>query len=338
MIRIEPFTLDRRAAVHEFNKRIGPSGFDYPEEPAEGHFLALEEEDVRGGYILRRQQFVFSGEAREVAHYRLPISEGIVNKAYATLGMHLLRHALKQQPMLYALGMGGLQNPLPQMLKAMGWGVWSVPFFFKVNHPARFLRNIRPLRKSAARRMLLDAAALTGAGWVGLKFVQRPVGEAARCELAYSFTPWADDIWTNAKAQYQAIAERGAATLDSWYPGEQLRIRVGLQGWALALDTQMREDQYFGNMRLGSIADCMAAPGDAPAVIRAATRFLEQRGVDLIVSNQLHHAWQNALRSAGFREGPSNFVFAASKKLAELISNPAEVHMNRGDGDGPIHL
>jgi hypothetical protein len=338
MIRIEPFTPERTAAVREFNKRIGSTGFDYPEEPAEGHFLAMEEADVRGGYILREQNFFFRGESRGVAHYRLPISEGLVNKAYATLGMQLIRHALKQQPMLYALGMGGLQNPLPQMLKAMGWGLWSVPFFFKVNRPARFLRNIHPLRKSAVRRMVMDVAALSGAGWLGLKMLQRPIGAAPGCELASAFAPWAGDVWARAEGQYEAIAERDAATLDWWYPGKQLRIRVGSQGWALALDTQMRGDQYFGDMRLGSIADCMAAPGDARDVIRAATRLLEQRGVDLIVSNQMHRAWQDALRSAGFREGPSNFAFAASKKLSELISNPAEVHMNRGDGDGPIHL
>ncbi len=133
--------------------------------------------------------FFFAANHAEVAHYRLPISEGIVNKAYATLGMQLLRHALKQQPMLYALGMGGMQNSLPQMLKAMGWGVWSVPFFYKVNHPARFLRNIRPLRKSAARRMLLDLAALSGVGWVGLKFLQRPVGEARRLRVGVFVHP-----------------------------------------------------------------------------------------------------------------------------------------------------
>ncbi len=338
MIRFEPFTVERTAAVREFNARIASSGFAFPEEPSEGRFLAVEDDQVRGGYILRRQQFYFRGEPREVSHYRLPLSEGIVSKAYATLGMQLLRHALKQQPMLYALGMGGMEKPLPQLLKAMGWGLWNVPFFFKVVHPARFLRNIRPLRKSALRRMSMDAAAFSGLAWIGLRLLQRPIGGKLECEQVQDFSPWADEIWRRAAAQYEAIAARDAGTLDAWFEGLGVRLRMGSAGWALVLDTQMRDDQYFGDMRLGSIADCMASPGDAPAVIRAATAFLERRGVDLIVSNQLHHSWQDALRSAGFREGPSNFVFAASKKLSELISNPSGVHMNRGDGDGPIHL
>ena len=62
--------------------------------------------------------------------------------------------------------------------------------------------------------------------------------------------------------------------------------------------------------------------------------------MDLIVSNQLHAAWRKALAGAGFHHGPSNFLFAASPALAARIGDAAddELHMNRGDGDGPIHL
>ena len=44
------------------------------------------------------------------------------------------------------------------------------------------------------------------------------------------------------------------------------------------------------------------------------------------------------VEESGFLEGPSNFIFAASKKLAELTGRYEEIHINRGDGDGPIHL
>jgi len=109
-------------------------------------------------------------------------------------------------------------------------------------------------------------------------------------------------------------------------------------GWAVPLDTAMRDDKHFGNLRLGSIVDALALPEDAPAVMAAAAGELEQRGVDLIVSNQCHKAWADALRRSGFLEGPSNFIFAAAKKLAALSSAFDEFHINRGDGDGPIHL
>src|SRR4051812_13369983 len=99
MIAIRPFTEEWTGQVREFNRRISSSGFWFPEEASPDSFLAMEDVTVRGGYILRRQKFWFHGESRDVAHFRLPLSEGIVNRAYASLGLQLNRHALKQQPL-----------------------------------------------------------------------------------------------------------------------------------------------------------------------------------------------------------------------------------------------
>jgi hypothetical protein len=93
---------------------------------------------------------------------------------------------------------------------------------------------------------------------------------------------------------------------------------------------------------VGSIADCLSRPENALAVTQAVTAFLLDRGVDLIVSNQSHAAWGAALRKNGFFSGPSNFIFAAGKPLAGLLapleSVFPELHVNRGDGDGPVNL
>jgi hypothetical protein len=70
-------------------------------------------------------------------------------------------------------------------------------------------------------------------------------------------------------------------------------------------------------------------------------RCLRDRGVDLIVSNQMSAAWVQGLEHNGFRRGPSNFLFGASKPLLRLLqsdSQLADSHLNRGDGDGPINL
>ena len=108
------------------------------------------------------------------------------------------------------------------------------------------------------------------------------------------------------------------------------------------LDTVMADDKYFGNMRVGSIVDCLALPEDAGIVMAAATRVLEGRGVDLLLSNQSHPDWCHGLKMAGFVEGPSNFFFVASKALTNLLNeiDPAgrAIHLTRGDGDGLIHL
>ena len=78
------------------------------------------------------------------------------------------------------------------------------------------------------------------------------------------------------------------------------------------------------------------------AVVCAATRYLRAQNVDLIVSNQSHAAWGVGFRRAGFFRGPSNFIFAVSRDLADLLDRKGvrndALHVNRGDGDGPINL
>jgi hypothetical protein len=242
--------------------------------------------------------------------------------------------------------MGGFDRPLPRMLQGIGWKLHAVPFHFRVVRAGRFLRNIQPLRRSVGRRLAADVAAFSGMGAVGLRFLQRR-SSAPRVEheIVNEFGVWADRLWERANREYAMVGSRDAATLNILYPAEGarfIRVRVGDKGWAVLIDTQMRGHKYFGDMRLGTIADCFASPADAPAIIRAATAVLESRRVDLIVSNQSHAAWNDALLANGYRAGPSNFIFAASKKLAALLDpwdvNVTRVHLTRGDGDGPIHL
>src|SRR6266849_4432746 len=165
-IAIQPYSADLIPAVKGFNRRLVAGGvapeFHFPENniphwlpKLEGHrihqeyYLAVDGDCVRGGFILKYQDFFFHGKPQPVVYYHLPISEGIVNKAY--------------------VGMGGFDRPLPQMLKAMGWSLCAVPFYFRVNHPAKFLRGIAPLRETKSRRLLLDLAAVTGVGWAGIR-------------------------------------------------------------------------------------------------------------------------------------------------------------------------
>jgi hypothetical protein len=230
--------------------------------------------------------------------------------------------------MLFALGMGGFDRPLPQMLTAVGWSLCAVPFYVRINHPARVLRQVTPLRRGRGRRLLADVAAGTGVGWLGIKAVQlartRSAARGVSVEEVKGFGDWADDLWQRSRARYTMIGSRDSATLNVLYPswGSFICVKVtrGAQvlGWAVALDTQMRGSRYFGDMRVGSLVDCLARPEEAPAIVQSVTRLLEARGVDLVLSNQSHAAWRDALKSAGFLGAPSNFIFGASKSVAEL--------------------
>jgi hypothetical protein len=368
-IAIQPYTEEWVPAVKAFNRRLAAGGvtpeFHFHETSTspwlpkldgrhiyQEFFLAVDRTEVHGAFILKFQDFYLNGETRNIPYYHLPISEGIVNKAYASVGVHMLRSALKAQPLLYCLGMGGLDRPLPQMLKALGWSLCEVPFAFHVNHPVNFLRQIAPLRQSKAIRFIANLAAITGAGWTGITLLQKRYASARlsdiSIELVNGFDAWTDEVWEESKSHYAMVASRDRATLNILYPREKnfLRLKVSRSGqtvgWAVMLDTQMNDNKYFGDLRVGSIADCFAAPANAAAVMQGATEFLEARGVDLVVSNQLHADWITAMKSRGFLDGPSNFIFASSNALTNMIgprqTNKSRLHFTRGDGDGPVNL
>ena len=368
-IAIQPYTEDRIAAVKAFNQRLAAGGvapeFHFPESHIpywlprldgrclyQEYYVALESEIVRGAFILKYQDFSVSGTTEPIVYYHLPVSEGIVNKAYASVGVLMLRSAMKMRPMLFALGMGGFDRPLPTMLKAVGWSLSAVPFYFRINRPARFLRQIAPLRQSSGRRALADLAAFSGAGYLAIKTAQqlrtRKQERSIRTEMVRTFGPWADELWQRNAARYPLIADRGSAALNILYPPDKNFICLKITregetvGWAVLLDTQMRDNKYFGNLRVGTIADAFAAPEHAAEIIQAATQILEERDVDLVIANHSNTAWGKAFLSNGYFEGPSNFIFAASKPLAEKLApfdtNRPNIYFMRGDGDGPVNL
>lgn len=363
-IAIEPYRKDHEPAVQEFNRRMQAAGdpslaFYKTATPhwlpkAENdtlyneYFLAVDRGIVRGAYALKHEQVFVRGKGPlRVACYHHPLSEGIIDRAYASVGGLMARDALLRQPLLYALGMGGMDRPLAKMLKALGWSLASVPFFFRVVHPNRFLKEMHALRTSVARRIAMSSAAVSGLGWLAIHAAQefrashrQPNGVIA--DRANEFSTWADAVWPEACEQYSMASVRDCLTLRSLYPRNdehftRLRVHRGSTeiGWAVV--GERRKDPKFGTMRVGSIVDCCASPENAFVVMQAATKELEKQGVDMIVSNQSHIAWGDALRHCGFLSGPSNFVFAASKKYAEALpplQNIGTLHITRADGDG----
>jgi len=377
-IRIVPYAAGHEEEVRRFVSRVRAAGIDplryslrFPESctPAwqagregdvhEEYFLALDSESVvRGGYILKHQSFMLRGEPRRLAHYSLPISEGIADRRFAPVALKLLEHALARQPLLMSLGIGGPEIPLARFLRAAGWSLVTIPFFFRVVHPRAFLRNIQVLRTSAFRRLALDALAATGLGWLGIKALQamkRGYVPPAAVSWAPAAEPddWADapadEIWRECHRRYGLVAVRDRRILGALYPSAERRfIRLTVRrdgrpiGWAVLLATAMSSHKQFGGMRVGTLVDCLALPEDARDVAACAREFLAASGVDLMVSNQASDAWGQALRDCGFLRGPSNFLLAAAPKLAGQLEpfapSAGTFHLNRGDGDGPANL
>ncbi len=371
-IVIQPYRPEHERAVAEFNQRLRQAGEDenmvfyrwaeprWLPRSAESRihnelFVAVDGGIVRGGYALKTQEFFFpDGQIRSIGYYHHPLSEGIVNKAHAIVGTLLLRDAMQRAPLLYCLGMGGYENPLPQMLVRLEWAHCLVPFFFRVVNASRFLRNMGTLRSSPSRRFLMDLAAFTGAGWAGSKLFQgyralvaprsldaesRDVASFEAADVAASVQA----VWEQARQTCSFTAVRDAEALRILYPVAETQLtRIVVErngaaiGWAVV--GERRKDEKYGNMRVGSVVDCFALPGEMFSLVRGATRTLERQGFDLILSNQSHQSWGEAFNAAGYLPGPSNFIFAASKKLTELLAPFEDVrprmHLTRADGDG----
>ncbi|MEN6407982.1 MAG: hypothetical protein ABFC77_16125 [Thermoguttaceae bacterium] len=374
-IKIVPYAAEHEPAVRAFNARLAAASLDrnhYSTQFAESHvpkwlprrpgvdlyqecFVAVDEQSiVRGGYILKRQPFLLKGERVELADYQLPISEGIINRDFTAVALQLYVDALRRQPYLWGLGGGGVHGASPRFLLTLHWQTATVPFWFRVVHPGAFLKNIAFLRNSPARRWLFDVLRCTGAGWLGVKSLQQFQGKRRRAsgvtyEMVPEFSDWVDSVWHRSKNDYSLIAVRDRPILDMLYPSGNprfIRLKVARDGdvigWAVLLNTPMAGHKQFGDMRVGTLVDCLARPDDAGDVVACARDVLESGGADLLISSQCSLAWGRALRDCGFMEGPSNLPFLASPKLAArlqpLAENAATFHFNRGDGDGPIHL
>lgn len=354
-------------AIRRFNARMRAGGVEelfMIEEPAQvspvdesapiwsERILAIDDQgEVRGSYIVQWRDYWVDGAVRRLGNYQTPLSEGIIDKKYAAIGVLLTRHALASNPDWYTVGMGGLDRPLPRMLKTLGWQLEAVPFFFHIDRPSRFFRQIRHLRKKPVNRLGLNVLAFSGAGWLGVRSLDwirawSAPRQRLRMETVPRFGEAADAHWEQWKTGYRFAAVRTAGNLNHLYRPEDPRYRrlmiwdgSRLLGWAVLLRQPMQDNKYFGNMTVGVLADCLAAPGDLPAVIRAAAAGFADMDVDVSIANPLHAGVLEGLRQSGFLAGPTNFGFGLSRSMASLLQAPVSgaasgIHIMRGDGDG----
>jgi hypothetical protein len=368
-MEIVPLSSAHHSALERMNAKLAAAGsrwrFPAKERPSDAErlpvweesFVAVEGEECYGGYVIKHQRFYLRNRPLELANLQLPLSLGEVESAYGHVSAALLIDLLRRNPRCYALGLGSEDSQLARLLAAAGWEHTAVPFYFNVKAGNRFARSIRlPADKSRLQAALRVLGHLRAAG-IALRARQTlrsrrasgPPPQRGRARELAAFDGAADELFSRHAGSYSLVADRCAAALNALYPDHDDRfIRLSVEsagrpiGWALLLDTAMRDDKYFGDLRVGTLVDCFAAPADAPAIVAAADDVLGRRGVDLVISNQLHPAWCAALERAGYQRGPSNFFFYYSQGLAGALSEVPDwergIHMNRGDGEGPTHL
>jgi len=335
----------------ENNKILNEKDFIFKRQ-----FILTENNNfVRAGYTLKYQWFKINNDIIQIGYYYNPITAGLFNKKYNICGILLLKDAQKKNSNLFSLGMGGYSEALPKLLKGLSWDLKKIPFFFKVINPYTFLKNINYLKKGIFKSFIVNASAKSGLGWLFIKLIffiislnsLRFKKKSITVDEVEIFNKEVDDVWENAKKNVYFSAIRNEEYLKTLYPDKhfiKLKFSSGnkIVGWSISLCNKLQKHKYFGDMKLGSMVDCLSIEGYESSIINKTSNILKKKGADLIVSNQSHLYWQNAFKRNSFISGPSNFIFASSENLSKKLKNikgrEKYIHVTRGDGDGPINL
>jgi hypothetical protein len=360
-IEFVPFEARHLDAVRRFNQRLVSGNAVTPfllEENAapvqserSRQMVALEGDEVRGSFLEVTYSATVAGVDGQALNCQSPISEGLVDQKYLMLPSQMFKVMQRKNPYVFVVGMGSLQNPLPRFLAAAGWSVEEVPFFYKVIRASRFLREMPLLQRPLWKRTAARIAALTGAGSIAFSLMHRGSGapQLSRWSIAKGeWGPWTTELWNRFRGEIQFGVTRDDAALRLMYHGPReigplvLKRDGAVCGWSMALLTQMQNNPHFGNLRVGTILDCVADEDSRVAAIVRTTEYLTEAGADIVVTNQSFAPWQQSFRDAGFLPQRSNYVLAASPKLSAAIGGKpvasGRIYVTRGDGDGRINL
>lgn len=353
------YTPEWEPAVARFNQRMAdgnaPADFDIPQRavsypdvlPRAEAWLAVDDGEVRGGMIILMHDGFLNdgsgGRTEIVANFQSPLSEGIIDPKYTMISIQMIRSALKRFPHAYVVGMGHADRPVARLLKAAGWNVRPVPFFFRILKSRAALTQLKPLQRKTALRIASVLAAYTGAGAVALGVVQRKHPNVKGFSTSEIKSDSNDDAaWASVEKRISFGIVRDSQTLGRYLIPEMRRFAVhrdaAYRGWFSIIVARMRNHSYFGNLTVGTLCDIVSVDSEnTAAFVELAVREARAAGCDMVVSNQLSTEAQNAMRDAGFVSYTSNYLFASSKALSAVVSD-ATAFVTRQDGDGLVNL
>jgi hypothetical protein len=358
-----------RDAIRMFNERLRAGGrteampmadaFLEP-VPAEAMpvykrlMIAVDPDGVHAGMLLHHHRMFIGGKEHRFCWSIMPISEGLVDRAYSLSILKLVNHALSYEPFLISLGVGSEREDWARFVIAMGWKYVAVPFFFLPIRATRMLKGLPHFQSRPSLRWAARISAYSGAGALADVFLNRRRRAKLRdanvvVTIVPNFSEWADETFSRALSDYSITPVRNATALNVTYPaGDErfVRLRVASRadgsdlGWIVVSAAQMENNRHFGSLKIGILVDGFGAAKDVEKLIVTGCDHLARSGVDLIVANWSHHAWRQASKQSGFLSGPSNYFLFISKSADKqfAIENLGGMHLTRGDSDGMVNL
>jgi hypothetical protein len=354
---VVPYGPEHEASVAQFNARMragaASTEFLLPEQAGSvrsdravrsTQYVARDDAgEVRGGIIIREHPGWINRQEQTVVNIQSPLSEGIVDRRFSVVARQLITTAMKRTPYVYAVGMGSESNPLPRMLKAMGWHVRAIPFYFRMLRVGRCLAEVAAFRSTRARRLAATALRVSGLGWLGTRWLQRFRGsrQILTIDEIHSWTADLDPVWSAFRERCSFAIVRDNSTLPllnaDGVRGFRARDGDTLIGWFSLAVAQMRDNKHFGNLRVAVVADVLSRPGYEAGVLSSASDQSLRLGCDLVCTNLLPSSLQDAARCSAWFVGPSNFLLATSKAMTAALDDRT-TYVSRRDGDGLTNI
>jgi hypothetical protein len=352
---LRPLEYADNQAVRDFNNRLQSSGtevpFLLPEWSAErcSHpkqpWLLLAGNDIRGGVLLTQHRARIGSDEQIAVNIQAPLTEAVINPQFASLSVGLFREIQRRFTFAYAVGMGGLDKPMPRLLKALKWQVDLTPFRFVPLNVGRVATSVKAIRDRIPP-LLMPFTELAGTLVTPL-FRQvlsirgaRDLGVVSKAEesTAAVAVAWAAmsrsinfgltrDI--NAAAALYAVNENEIVLQRRSDPRCVAVVRIR------HLDTR----SPFAGLTVATVLELLAPnEREVGLLSRQVLGYLARCDVDIAVTNISNAAHVRSLDGSGWLRGPSNYVLALSPAMASAGVTADTSYVTRTDGDGRLNL
>lgn len=181
--------------------------------------------------------------------------------------------------------------------------------------------------------------------WVGLTIVARPRSVPVEVREEHGFDDSYNQLWQAVSGRFGACLARDQKYLQERFARHPGLYRVlgcrrenRLLAYCIVKTKQFSNDPRMGNMKVGTIVDCLfdpAAPAGFQPLLDVVLKMCAREGVHAVLCTASHAAVRRLLRANGFLTIPGNLNFAYHNRTnVPLHDIPLESwHLMRGDSD-----